>query len=357
MTNTTSNNKGGRGRPKEHRFEDYFVALNAFSRPGALVNARDLAVLIDATEERAATILQKLCGEHGDCEAPLLPLYSTQNENEYRRHDNINSGIKAKPLRLTQAQSQHCLSAFDCLGMPQDASLRRRVIDAYFPKNPGGTTTDSNDRDQLNTPTAQTDPNTNYEVLEICAQSLAGRRYKENANGTMQANAALVKFLYKGANDELTRSHQIVPLYVHLKSDGWNIEAYDRDSRSNKTFRAALIKDCQLLNERIDIPVGSQEKPDAGMLRLTCPDDMANTVLAWKGAHRYSENAHTKQTLEKEGFTIVEIPYYRGGGEWLVRHVLSLGNKVDYSNTKVAQEVTRQAKANLKAAKKLGIIK
>lgn len=351
MTNITakSTSPSGRGRPKEHRLENYLTALNAFSKPDALASARDLAALIDTNESQAAEILQKLCGEHVDYRMPLLPLYATQNDNEYRRHKDISMQKKIRPIRLTASQAQQCLDAFNSIGMPQEDPLRRSIIDAYFPIDFDKTAVSQN--------TSQADANTSFEVLKTCAASLANTVYQENQDGTTSISAPLVKFAYKGANDELTRSHEVIPLLIHLKSDGWNLEAYDRDSKSNKTFRTALIKDCRLLNNTLTIPASSQERPDAGTLRLVCNNSVAQSVLAWKGAHCYSEDADTKTSLEQEGCTVIEIPYFRSGGEWLARHVLSLGNKVSYNDYKVEKEVKRIAKANLKLAKKRGIIK
>lgn len=330
---STKGAKSGRtGRPQEHRLGDTLAIMSIFSQAGAIAKTEEIAQLLDMKVERTASTLERLASDHSETTSTLLPLCTTQNENEFMRIDAPGSA-KFRALRLTHEQADACQDALDALGIDVSNPLRTKLEKAFFPITYKASSA-GNQASKLDASISS--------ALEVCAQSLA--LAKRIDSSIPSAEAPLVTFKYQGSNDQMVRTRLVVPVAIHLTNDDWVVEAFDKDSRSSRTFRASLMKDCALTKDYITIPLGAQEKPDSGTVELFCNKEATARVLNWPGAHYVSQ---------ENNLTCIEVPYFRG--DWLPRHVLALGSNVSYKSERLRKEVRAIAAENLKRAKKLGV--
>lgn len=321
--------KRRRGRPIEHGTSNLLAIIYLLSKADALANSAEIAQLLNISEIDALALLDQLSTSYANDTGPLLPLCNTENTNEFMRIDSAGS-TKAKVLRLSARQARACEQALNSAGILPQNPLRQKLARALFPHDfPCEATTVSD---------AEADEA--CETLIVCAKSLVGA--KRSHSDVPKAKAQMVTFKYHGSNDTITRTRRVVPLLIHLHEESWNIEAFDLDTRSTRTFRVALIQNPKLTGEFYEVPISTQERPEGGKVELVCNEYAASRVLSWDGAHVLSQ--------DKES-TLIEVPYFRG--DWLPRHVLSLGKNVSFKNARLSAEIRSIAAENLKLANKL----
>lgn len=335
-TNPVSSPKRMRGRPAEYRFAEYYAALNTLSQPGVRVNAKDLATLLNISTARAATILQNLSGNYLEDTAPLVPLYSTADD-EYIR-SNVSNAQSIKPIRLTNEQAKVCDKALALIGVPYNSPMYQHLKEAFFPADFGeDALTLENSNNQISPDDAGI-----LDVLVICATSIAQTLRENDQPPTL--NAPVVEFRYKGVNDDISRNRRIIPRSIHISDSEWLVEALDCDARATRTFQASRMQDCKLTKDRKSITSNASTKPSGKSLRLTCEPEAVSPALALEGAYFIKEEG---------GKTIIDVPYFRDGdphyrSEWLARQILALGPSVSFDDKELKKEIKRIAKANIK---------
>lgn len=330
-TNTSAKPaKPRRGRPVEHRTGDTLAAIYFFSKEGAVASATEIAQMLEISTARAIEILEQLSTEHTDYSDPILPLCSTENAHEYLRIEAPGS-LNPKALRLTPAQAKACTRALDGIGMPKSHNLRQKLEQSFFPLDMS--------IDNKTEPAAE-QISAICEALITCAQSIT--LAKRTADSIPSISAPIVSFMYQGSNDTFARTRRIVPLFLHAHEDTWLIEAFDIDAKARRTFRASLIQEPHLTNQVSVVSLGSPERPEGGKVELTCNTYAASHVLTWDGAHVISQDGDS---------LVIEVPYFRG--DWLPRHVLSLGTNVTYKDARLSAEVRTIAAENLNRASKI----
>lgn len=342
-----------RGRPVEHRLAEDIAILSLLSQAGSSTSPRELAALLGCDETRAADALRSLSTEvvvptsADEVLGPLLPLCSDGAGGRVRRLDVATT--RMRPLRLTGRQAQACSAALDHAGIPATDPLRRRVEAAFWP-NGGPTSTDvPNPAGQGDAhkgapadPHAADEPRDPdappREALEACARALLGQRRTGDGGALVEGHP--LTFGYRGANDQITRSRRAVPLRIRIDEE-WLVDCFDLDARATRTFRLALMEGPRIEPGRARVPVSGAERPDGGCVTLTCRGGATNEVLAWEGARVIAQTGDT---------TTIEVPYYRG--DWLPRHVISLGDQVTHDSPRLAEEMRDIAREDLGRARR-----
>lgn len=303
-------------------------------RKNALISCGGLAQLLGISENFAAEILDTLSNERTEGLDPILPLYLTERTGERVRLEGSQNPFERRALRLTKSQAAACEAAFAQLGINAANPLKRKLVEAFYPINASYETYETGDVQE----------NPGLKALEVCVASLA-KAQRINAD-VPHMKAPVVEFEYEGTNDKALgpRTRRAVPTHIRYAQDQWMVDCYDLDARATRTYIAANIKGPQVTNTTAEAPTTEIEHPGEGTVKLTCDKEVMQQVLSWDNAQLVGISDNKAEIL---------IPYYRG--EWLPRHVLSLGKAVHYDNPRLKREVREIAAASLRRAKNLKI--
>lgn len=312
MTNTIDKPRAQRGRPVERRLSEMLSVVFALWRAHGTTNPADLARLLSITEGRVLEILNDLAnGVPAKSDSPSEPIVSFYSL-EGSRGDICATAATTHPwrLRLTTEQANVFADAFDLLGFEESDPLRTEFEDTFFPTR----------YIRSNEPLDSEVSAEAHHALVACARSIV-RGTRENEENT-EVEQPPVTFKYRGENDTLVKTRRLVPLSLRIGDDGWLIDGYDLDARAARTFRAEGMSDVKLEDKPVRARVSGAERPDMGVLRLTCTPLAAKTVLSWEGAVAAGENP--------DDHILVDVPYFRA--DWLPRHVLALGCEVTFED-------------------------
>ena len=272
MTNIIDKPRAQRGRPVERRLSEMLSVVFSFWRAHGTTNPADLARLLGITEGRVLEILNDLAnGTPPKSDSPSEPIVSFYSL-EGSRGDICATAATTHPwrLRLTTEQANVFADAFDLLGFEENDPLRTEFEDTFFPTR----------YVRSNEPLDSEVSAEAHQALVACARSIV-RGTRENDENT-EVEQPPVTFKYRGENDTLVKTRRLVPLSLRTGDDGWLIDGYDLDARAARTFRADGMSDVKLEDKPVRARVSGAERPDMGVLRLTCTPLAAKTVVSFE---------------------------------------------------------------------------
>lgn len=347
----------GRGRPLDTRLGEDLAVLFALSRAGAQASRAGLSQLAGTTDARTEEIISSLSGSQTELEeetAPMLPIYETESGTAVARVDAAPAS-PVRPLRLTEAQAREMCEGLGRLGFSQNDDLVRRLRDAFFPIPPKDSHASARSDKDVEAPiptmaatpseVGEFEPGT-QETLLVIARSLASARPVTGDPSLVSQQP--ISFRYLGMNDAglngaMVRTRRAIPRSVRAEDGHWVADTFDLDARGARTFRVCRMEAAACLPSPMVSPRTTPDRPDGGVVTVTCTPDAAREVRQWEGARVVGE--------AKDGLTVIEVPYYRG--DWLPRHLLALGSAVSHDSPHIAEEMRAIAKEDLTRYRKL----
>ena len=246
----------------------------------------------DARARHLITLLSMTSGESID----YLPVIVGDDDDTIELMEGAN--LAARRVRLTPVESHALLAALSELGISEDDSLRRSLVDSYASR--------IIDQDEILRTLEAPRIGPEAEVLALCSRAIAAHHS--------------LRFSYVPVSGGPESQRHVLPLLTRRGDEAWYLEAFDLVREGRRVFRVdhmSQVDDGGTVDPNIqDMPSMPQREQDTRIEEVTFSDRRFLDLFDWDAIEVIQEDADGIHCL---------VPRYHG--PWLTRHIAACGGK------------------------------